>query len=100
MDGARAGGAGGEGAVEVQQVGEMQGKISKRSHPRPLSVRGNLRRREEARNGNRKSKAGGRSDGNGWERAGEGLCRAAAVGKGHRAAWSSGKFCRGTLLDF
>lgn len=47
-----------------------------------------------------KSKAGAGSDGNGWERAGEGLCGAAAVGKGHRAARSSGKLCRGTLLDF
>lgn len=47
-----------------------------------------------------KSKAGGGSDGNGWERAGEGLCGAAVVGKGHGAARSSGKLCRGTLLDF
>lgn len=37
MDGAR---AGGEGAVEVQRVGEVQGKISKKRHPRPLSVPG------------------------------------------------------------
>lgn len=47
-----------------------------------------------------KSKAGGGSDGNGWERAGKGLCRATVVGKGHRAAQSQGKLCHGTLRDF
>lgn len=31
-----------------------KGKISKRRHPRPLSMHRNLRRKEEARNGNKK----------------------------------------------
>lgn len=51
MAGARAGAAGGEGVVGVQQVGEMQGQTSKGRHPRPPSMQGNLRRREETRNG-------------------------------------------------
>lgn len=46
---------------------------------------------------NKKSKAGSGSDGNTWERAGEGLCRAAVVGKRHEDAWSRGKLRR--LLD-
>lgn len=49
---------------------------------------------------NKKSKAGGGSDGNTWERAGEGLCRAAVVGKRHEDVWSGGKLCRRALLDF
>lgn len=46
-----------------------------------------------------KSEAGSGSDGNTWERAGEGLCRAAVVRKRHEDAWSNGKLHRGALLD-
>lgn len=83
--------------MDVQRVGERQGKLSRRRHPRPLSMHRNLRRREEARNGNKEQSWR-------WERwewlgeSGEGLCRAAVVGKGHGAAWSGGKLCCGTLL--
>lgn len=72
----RAGG-GGQGVEEVQQAGEMQGKISKRRHLSPLSLHRNLRRGRKP-GMETKSNTGAVSCGKGWGRAGEGLCRAVA----------------------
>lgn len=72
------------------QLGKSQGKIRERRHPRPLSMHRKRRRRGKAENEQEQS----------WERAGEGLCKAAVVRKRHEDAWSSGKLCRGALLDF
>lgn len=88
---------GGSGGSAESGRGAGEGRQEETS---PTSVHArNLRRGEEARNGNKKQSWRG-SDGNGWERAGEGLCGAAVVGKGHGAARSSGRLCRGTPLDF
>lgn len=50
MDGA---GAGGEGAVEVQRVERCRGRSGEETSPTSVHA-WNLRRREEARNGNKK----------------------------------------------
>lgn len=50
MNGARAGGTGGQEVMEMQHVGKLQGKIRERKHPRPLCMHRKMRRRGEAGN--------------------------------------------------